>query len=182
MGLEWPARVLLRTVKELLNIGIGLVSDPETMKKYLALNPINDIQDWYRYFSRPKISAKLAELTREFGLPEKEIAKWISTETKEYSFLSKHAHGSFLHTVLGAYHAPFDEPTRLRYSFYGAASTGTHNTLAGLNWEIVYFNLILWKVLAVRHNFKFSHRKDPWTAVYALARIHRSLYNKTSRS
>lgn len=74
VGLEWPARVLLRTVKELLNIGIVLVSDPATMKKYLALHPINDKKDWYQHFSRGKVSSNLADLNRAFGLPEKDIA------------------------------------------------------------------------------------------------------------
>jgi hypothetical protein len=103
-------------------------------------------------------------------------------EAKDYSLLSKHAHGSFLPTVLGAYHVPFDEPKHLRYSFYGAASTGILNTLAGLNWEIVYFNLMLWRILFDRHHFKFTHKNDRWESVYVLAKIHDSLYFKTTRN
>ncbi len=177
-GLEWPARVLLRTVKELLNIGVVLVSDPVMMKKYLALPAINDRKDWYGYFSRPRITGKLSELNRGFGVPENYLTRWVSNESKEYSMLSKHAHGSFLATVLGAYHAPFDEPNRLRYSFYGAASTGIQNTLVRLNWEILYFNLMLWRLVIGRHNFKFSGKQDHWKSVYVLAKLHESLNMK----
>jgi hypothetical protein len=169
-------------VKELLNIGVVLVSDPMMMKRYLELHPINDRKDWYGYFSRSKITGKLSELKRTFGVSEKYLTRWVSNESKDYSMLSKHAHGSFLPTVLGAYHAPFDVPGQLRYSFYGATSQGIVNTLAGLNWEILYFNLMLWRLLIDHHNFKFMGKRDRWKSVYMLAKIHEALIEKCDKS
>jgi hypothetical protein len=173
-GLDASARILSRSVKELLDIGLVIVSDPNMMKKYLALNALKDQKQWQQSFTRGKIAQAISALLLRFGVSEKIVAEAAKRSRWDYAFLSKVAHGSRLATVLSAYVMPLNNRNVLRLGLYGAPSQGIRSTLGRLNHDALVFNAMLWRILYDIHGFRLR-RVSRWESYFALTNLHSKL-------
>jgi hypothetical protein len=64
-----PARALVRCAAELSSILQAIIYDRDMFRRYIAPDNKSAKQTWYELFSGKRISNKLAEIERTFGVP-----------------------------------------------------------------------------------------------------------------
>jgi hypothetical protein len=112
IGLDSPARSLLRTFTETLFLCMAVLDDPDLAEQYRGAESDEAVKNFWHSVATPRnLHRRVIEIERKMGLDEptiKEFAEWHKTE---HSIFSQAVHPSFVGSVLTVLSAAKDVNT-----------------------------------------------------------------------
>lgn len=144
-GLDLQAKVLLRSMFEVINNLIIITSKEEMMKKYCeGVDEYTSNLVWSNTFRPKQVKNLLSKIEYDLGLrEEKELLQFLKQEKENtYRFLSSITHGSYYSNILGSY-SQFKDEEFMPLALFGAYTDASIPSLQQLNWQIFYLTIML---------------------------------------
>lgn len=159
-GFDTQARILLRSLSESIYQTLIVFSSAEDFEQHLkAETPEESKVVWYQLFAKRRLYKKLAQVELQVGFPREYTQPMIQWRENNEKFYSQSVHHASVAAYIGAWASSFDSD-RWEPALLGNASAASRSTMSVLNHEMLYFVLLMHKVLVKFHQWKPSVRSE----------------------
>lgn len=169
LGLDNPARSLIRILTELFHQSLVLFSNPQDMLNYTVPDTSKESNEmWFKLFGKGKLTRKLEKLEDQLGFDKQLILELRETRKSNFEFYSQAVHNSCLATVVGSQAWSFEED-KSHLALFGGVNSAIKTPLDQLNYEIWYFLLMFTTILEKMHGAAPQDLKSQsWPEIWAL--------------
>jgi hypothetical protein len=139
-GLDVPAKTVLRTLIEILNICVVTLFDPKLRQAYSEAQDFEQAYKlWRSSFSGKKLRRNLSEALKATGFDKEAREVLLQWQMEESTVASQAVHTSYLAAVLSSVPRPSDSRLLIRSGVLGASTTFSIRTLAQACKAIWFF-------------------------------------------
>lgn len=168
-GLDNSARIILRSIFELVAIVLIISWDKDEMIKYIqGMDEEEAKRTWYQHFRIDNLNKKLNALESILGLPKSFSQEMNGIRSGSYEFYSSLSHGACFSSVIVAYSFPFDEEKDINLGLFGLYSSASRRTISYLNEILYYLSLMQIIVFNKIHGFKAPSNNELWRMAISL--------------
>jgi hypothetical protein len=128
-GLDLPAKAVLRTLIETLNIFVLTIKDRELLRSYRAADLDSAREFWHKELGSRKLRAKLTELYTGLDLEPGLLAQILDWQRREVALASQAIHPSYTLSVFASMPPTFDSDM-CKPGILGAATPLSLRTLS----------------------------------------------------
>lgn len=172
-GFDAQAKMLLRSLLELINICIVIMAQKDKMIEYCKGRDENTAKSvWTRSFRTKPVSKLVTKIENSLSFEGVEALIFDLTKNDRrelYKFLSNIAHGSFYTASLGSYSRESAEGTYF-LNVFGKYTYASSKTLADLSVLLLYFLVMFDCILREVHNFSFPDNGEPFWGMIKLVK------------
>jgi hypothetical protein len=149
-GFDQPARPLVRTLLESLDVATVVVVDPEFAAKFTSVTDdamsMNEQEFWKSQVAFGRIHKRVDEIIGAVGLSEHERA-WYRQQRRTFNdWLSGPTHASAVSASLSTLTPSLDLPGILVVAPFGALSTHTPQLLDDIGKELFRFGAVMMRI------------------------------------
>jgi hypothetical protein len=164
LGLDTPARALLRTYVETLLLCIVALHDTSVCKAYMDAEADSDVKNfWHRIASPKNLHERVMRIEREKGIEEGAISDWKNWRRQEYEVLSQSSHLSYVAAFLTSVCPTLDDEERFVPGLFGQPNGNSLRTVAYAAATTWYFTRMSGsKILSKKDCLLVLDAKNEW--------------------
>ena len=141
LGLDTPAKALLRSYTETLFLCLATLHDEDLAREYVAADTDSKVVEfWHKKASPKKLHERIMAIERKFGIDEEGDSEMTQWRRQEYEIMSQSSHLSYLAAAMTCLPASLEKPGMHGVGIWGRASESLYRTLSYAARTAWYFS------------------------------------------